>query len=114
MTMLVASIAGALGAVCRYLVSGWVQERSSSGWPVGTFVVNVVGALGLGVVVGAGQSETALMLVGAGFLGGFTTFSTWMIETLRLGPVSLRALANLLISLAAGVLAAALGYSLVA
>jgi CrcB protein len=113
MTLLLASLAGAVGAVCRYAVSGWAQRASRSDFPVGTLAVNLVGSFLVGATVGIDQlgSETSLMAVG--FLGGFTTFSTWMVETIRLGfPRSFRASASLLVSLIAGVALAAAGYSL--
>jgi fluoride exporter len=72
--------AGALGAVARAWVSGRVQRR----WPrrgMGTLSVNLAGALALGLWLGVGASSSAwLEIVGTGFLGAFTTFSTWMAE----------------------------------
>ena len=108
----VAVIAGALGAICRYLVSGLVQARSDSDFPFGTLVVNLVGSFLLGAVAGVGSSTAVTTLALVAFLGGFTTFSTWMIETVRLGIFSLtaRAVANLVLTLIAGVAFAALGY----
>lgn len=81
-------------------------------FPTGTLIVNLFGALGLGLLVGAGTPQSTLTLTVAGFLSGFTTFSTWMIETIRLGPRSLRALLNLTLSLVGGVAAAAIGFTL--
>ncbi|MGF1617971.1 MAG: fluoride efflux transporter FluC [Acidimicrobiia bacterium] len=112
MTLLAASIAGAAGAVCRYLISGWVHEGFQSDLPIGTLTVNLTGSLGLGLIVGAGPLDSVLTLTAIGFLGGFTTFSTWMIETIRLGPRSPRALLNLLLSLTGGVTAAIIGFTL--
>jgi CrcB protein len=112
MTLLIASVAGAAGAVCRYAVSGWVQTRHDTDFPTGTLAVNVVGSFGLGVVVGAGSPDSILTLVAVGFLGGFTTFSTWMVESIRLGPGSPRALLNLTLSLGGGVTAAVVGFIL--
>ncbi|HSL25504.1 MAG TPA: CrcB family protein [Acidimicrobiia bacterium] len=115
MTLLVASIAGAAGALCRYVVSGWMQQHTQSDFPVGTLTVNLTGSLLLGLVAGADHLQTTTALAVVGFLGGFTTFSTWMIETIRLGfPArrSTRALANLVLTLAAGVALAAASYSL--
>lgn len=114
MTLLVASLAGALGAASRYLLSGWVQDRSRSDFPTGTLAVNATGSLLLGLLCGAGNMESALVLAGIGFLSGYTTFSTWMVETIRLGLVSNRALANLFLTLVSGVILAALGYILTA
>jgi len=110
----VAVIAGAVGALCRYLLSGFVQERIDSHLPVGTLAVNLSGAFLLGLVAGIDNLEGGMTLTAAGFLGGFTTFSTWMVETIRLGipPLRARALANLTIALIAGVALVAAGYSL--
>jgi len=107
---------GAAGAACRYLVDGAVQERFDGAFPLGTFVVNMSGSLALGVVVGFFLHHTSAPIevrvaVGTGFIGAYTTFSTWMLETLSLlrERARLYALANLLGSLAAGMLAAFLG-----
>ena len=112
MSILVASVAGAVGAILRYVVSGWAQERSGSDFPFGTFTVNLVGSFSLGLVVGAGSPDSTVTLAVVGFLGGFTTYSTWMVETVRLGATSRRGLVNLASSLIAGVVVAALGYAL--
>ncbi len=112
--ILLATFAGAVGALSRYLLSGFVQEHSNSDLPVGTLAVNLTGAFLLGLVVGVDQLQSAATLTAAGFLGGFTTFSTWMIETVRLGipPLRTRAILNLAVTLIAGVALAAAGYSL--
>lgn len=112
MSFIVVTLAGAMGAVLRYLTAGWAQGLSRSDSPVGTLLVNLVGAFLLGLLAGTGASDTAIGRAMIGLLGGFTTFSTWMIETLRLGPLSRAALANLTLTLVFGVALAALGYSL--
>ena len=114
MTVLITTLAGALGALCRYLLSGVVQERTQSDLPLGTLTVNLAGAFLLGIVGGTDNAQSAATLASVGFLGGFTTFSTWMIETIRLGipPLRSRSLANLALTLLAGVALAAAGYSL--
>jgi CrcB protein len=107
--------AGGLGAAARYLVDGWVQTRVDRPLPVGTFVVNVSGSFVLGVLAGLvvahGLSPDAKLIAGTGFLGGYTTFSTLAYETVQLaGDGSRRpALANVALSVAAGVAAAAAG-----
>jgi CrcB protein len=116
MTVLIASLAGSLGALARYSLSGAVQQRSDTSLPVGTAAVNLLGALALGAIVGAGDPTAVWSIAAAGFTGGFTTFSTWMIETVGLGLVprpSPRAVANLAVMAGLGVAAAALGYHLV-
>lgn len=108
-----ASAAGSLGAVLRYLTTGVIQERWPSDLPVGTIAVNLVGSLALGLVLGAGDPGSFPTIAAVGLLGGFTTFSTWMTETLGLGPRSHRAAINLALTLVGGVAVAALGYGLV-
>jgi CrcB protein len=112
--ILLASFAGAFGALSRYLLGGFVQEQTRSEFPVGTLVVNLVGAFLLGIVVGIDDFGSTFTIIAAGFLGGFTTFSTWMFETLSLGfpPLRSRALFNLCFTLIGGVALAAAGYSL--
>jgi CrcB protein len=112
--ILLATFAGAVGALSRYLFSGFVQERLDSDLPLGTLAVNLSGAFLVGMVVGIDNLQSTGTLMVAGFLGGFTTFSTWMIETVRLGipPLRSRALFNVAVTLVAGVGLAAFGYSL--
>ena len=109
MTLAIVSIAGSVGALARDALSGWAQERSRSDFPVGTLAVNVAGSFALGITIGAGSLDSSLTMASVGFLGGFTTFSTWMVETVRLGTRSPRALFNLAVTSALGVAAAALG-----
>lgn len=104
-----------VGAVSRYLVDRAITDWRGSGFPWGTLVINVAGSLVLGVVVGLathhGLSPITAVVIGSGFCAGFTTFSTWTWETLALteeGALSQASL-NVLVSLAAGLGAAALG-----
>ena len=112
MTLLIASISGAIGAVGRYVVSGWVQEKADFDFPAGTLAVNLLGSLCLGLVAGGGSADSNLTIAVVGLLGGFTTFSTWMIETIRLGVRSPRAVFNLTASVLSGVALAAIGFNL--
>jgi fluoride exporter len=104
---------GAVGAITRFLLDGLVSARASSIFPWGTLVVNLTGAFALGLVTGK-LSGDAQLLVGTGLLGGYTTFSTWMFESHRLGEDGrLRAgVVNLLGSLILGILAVWLGRTL--
>jgi CrcB protein len=87
-TLLVVGVGGALGAVSRYLTSGWVQEWSGSFFPWGTMAVNIAGSLALGFLVVWLQSTVASAemrgLITVGFLGSFTTFSTFSYETVAM------------------------------
>lgn len=103
---------GALGAVARFRVDSAVSARLPSDFPFGTLVVNLTGSFALGVVVGASVSHRIAFLLGTGFTGGYTTFSTWMVETERLGEVGelLALLRNLWLSMLAGFALAAAGF----
>jgi fluoride exporter len=109
--VLAVGVVGGAGAVARLLLDGAVSERSASGFPYGTLTVNVLGAFALGVLAGAALGRDAYRVAGTGLIGAFTTFSTWALESHRLGEDGeLRlGVANFAISLLAGVLAAWLG-----
>jgi CrcB protein len=102
---------GGAASVARYLLGGIVTAAARSSFPLGTLLVNVSGALALGVLIGLRVHGTALVLLGTATLGAFTTFSTWMLESDRLGRYErLRpATVNVAASLGAGVAAVALG-----
>ncbi len=80
--------AGAVGAPVRYLVDGFVRDRTGADFPWGTFVVNATGSLLLGLLTGLGLyhafPETPRLALGTGFCGAYTTFSTFTFETVRL------------------------------
>jgi CrcB protein len=107
---------GALGALSRFYVSGWVYGRLGRTFPFGTLAVNALGSLIMGLCavllvdrLPAPPAVRAFMLVG--FLGAFTTFSTFSVETLGLieQGESLRALLNVLVSVVICVTAAWVG-----
>lgn len=106
---------GGVGALLRFGLDAMVSSRARTDLPLGTLVVNVSGAAALGCVAGAALTGEALLLVATATLGSYTTFSTWLLETHRLSEEGeLRAaVANLLVSLAAGISAVALGRALV-
>ncbi len=81
-------IGGAAGAAGRYLLAGWVQSTADAAFPWGTVAVNLVGSFLLGFVlqagVSGGVSVEVRLLLAVGFLGAFTTFSTFAYESLEL------------------------------
>ncbi len=105
------ALLGGVGACARFLVDGAVGSRAALDFPLGTFAVNVSGAFVLGLLSGLALSADAALLAGTATVGAYTTFSTWMLETHRLGEDGRRpAMAlNVGVSLAVGIGAAALG-----
>ena len=114
MTYLLVAIGGASGASARFALGALL---GSNGFPFATLTVNVLGSFGLGLVtalaVAQGRgSDPGVVAVSVGFLGAFTTFSTFSLDTLRLiesGRLA-AAVAYLIASVALGLLAALLGY----
>ena len=104
-------IGGAIGAILRYSVG---LQLAHDRFPLSTLTVNVVGSFILGLFVFAGAGEDALMLVGVGICGSFTTFSSFSVETVRLWEdgsrirASLYAVGTLLLCLVAVAVSAAL------
>jgi CrcB protein len=101
-------IVGGVGAIARFALDAAVGARLGREFPFGTLVVNLLGAFGLGVLVGAVVSPDEYRLAGTGLVGGFTTFSTWALESHRLGEEGElhRAAINFGVSLVLGVTAA--------
>ncbi|HTB50855.1 MAG TPA: fluoride efflux transporter CrcB [Solirubrobacteraceae bacterium] len=108
------AILGSLGSLARFLLDGAVSSRGSWNFPLGTLVVNVSGAFILGLLTGLALSGEALTLAGSATIGSYTTFSTWMLETHRLGEDGqiVAGALNVLVSVAVGLGAALLGRSL--
>jgi CrcB protein len=76
---------GGLGAVARVLLGAAVDTRASTWFPWGTLAVNVSGAFALGALAGSTLGGDAYTLAATGFLGAFTTFSTWVVDARLLG-----------------------------
>jgi CrcB protein len=105
---------GGLGAVLRFVIDSRVSTRAGRAFPYGTLVVNLLGCFALGVLDGAALGKDPQSLFGTGLIGGFTTFSTWMLESQRAGEDGrlLAGLTNVWVSLMLGVLIAWAGRSL--
>ncbi len=114
LTYLSVMLGGALGTGARFWASGLIAPRQGEFFPLGTLVVNVLGSFVLGLLTGLQVTGDALLRAGTATLGSFTTFSTWMLETERLGEDGETRLAgaNLAASVAAGLLAALSGWAL--
>jgi CrcB protein len=105
------ALLGGCGALARFGLTLLVADRLHPHLPLGTMAVNVSGAFLLGLMVGTGLEGDARLLLGAGALGSYTTFSTWMLETQRVGEAGKGrlAVANVLLSIALGLAAVYLG-----
>jgi CrcB protein len=105
------AVLGGAGAILRFLLDGLVSARAGRDLPFGTLAVNLSGAFLLGLVSGIALTGDALVLVAGATLGSFTTFSTWMFESQRLTEEGegRYAIVNVLVSVAVGLGAIALG-----
>ena len=111
MTVLLVAIGAAIGAPLRYLIDRMVQSRHQSAFPWGTLTVNVIGSLLLGFLAGLPTDHALTALLGTGFCGALTTYSTFSFETLKLARSGERLLAgaNAIGSVLAGLGAAYVG-----
>jgi CrcB protein len=106
------ALLGGVGANARFLVHSLVASRFGEALPLGTLLVNLSGSLVLGLLAGISLSGNALVLAGTATLGSYTTFSTWMLDTWRLGEGGHRGVAvlNVVVSAGLGLGAVALGH----
>lgn len=116
MIALMVALGAAIGAPARYLTDRAIQSRHETVFPWGTLTVNLVASLVLGILAGAAGhlSATTAALIGTGFCGALSTYSTFSFETMRLTQEGARfyAAANVTLSLVAGLGAAAFGWSI--
>lgn len=115
MTLLMVALGAAVGAPARYLTDRAVQSRHQMVMPWGTIGVNVIGSLILGALTGAGStvSPAVVALLGTGFCGALTTYSTFSFETWRLIEEESygAAVTNVVVSVGAGLAAVVAGYA---
>lgn len=106
------ALLGGFGAVARLLAEHGVRRQLDMTFPIGTTVVNISGAFSLGLLTALGLSHTVTTLLGTGFLGAYTTFSGWMLETRSLAErrQARHAAANIAVSVVLGLMAAAVGH----
>ena len=118
MTVVLVFLGGAVGSSARYLGDRAVQARHSVRFPFGTLTVNLIGCLVLGYVLGRVHSgdwtSNTAALLGTGFCGGLTTFSTFSVEAVELATQRLRMRSMLYVttSVAGGIALARLGWAL--
>jgi CrcB protein len=115
---LVICVAGGVGAALRFVVDGLIRGRLTIAFPLATVVINVTGSFGLGLITGlgshAGLPHDWVLILGGGVMGGYTTFSTASVETVRLieqrrwGSALLNGVGMLVLSVAASALGLAL------
>ena len=121
--LLAVAVGGSAGSVARYVLGGLISERMPAGFPYGTLFVNVTGSFLLGLIATLALDRFMVprvwfVLLGAGFCGGYTTFSTFSYETLRLaaegswGRAGLNVLVSVVASLAGGALGILAGRAL--
>jgi CrcB protein len=103
--LLAVGVVGGAGAVARLVLDGTVSARVRGSFPFGTLAVNLAGAFALAVLFGAALGANAYRIAGTGLIGAFTTFSTWALESHRLGEDGQLGLGllNVGISLALGI-----------
>ena len=104
-------VIGGFGSVARFLVDRTVARRVARPFPYGTLTVNITGAALLGFLSGLALPKDVALLIGTAFVGAYTTFSTWMLETQRLGEERqlLAPFANIAVSVLLGLGAVLLG-----
>ncbi|WP_250447194.1 fluoride efflux transporter CrcB [Actinotalea sp. C106] len=118
MTLLLVALAGGVGAATRFVLGVIVSTRQRGAFPLATVAINVSGSALIGLLTGGllfhDLDPTVYLVLAVGFCGGYTTFSTAMVETVRLLQTGerRRAVANLLVSLLASLAAAAAGIGL--
>jgi CrcB protein len=118
MTELGLAVAAGFGATGRYVVDTAMTRRFGVSWPFGTFAINVVGAFVLGLLTGLllhhGLSHSTKAIVGTGFCGAFTTYSSFSLEAVRLAQQQRRttAIGYVVVTLVVGLGAAAAGLGL--
>jgi CrcB protein len=103
---------GGVAAAARFAIDAEIAARAESSFPLGILAVNLSGAFALGLVAGLALHGEALTIVAGGAIGSFTTFSTWILDSHRLGEAGLARLAwlNVALSVLAGFAAVALGH----
>lgn len=84
MNLILVGIGGMFGGLCRFQLGKVISQKSNTAFPIGTFIINITGAILLGILTSFDAGSRTYLLLGEGFLGAFTTFSTFMYEGFNL------------------------------
>ncbi len=112
MDLLLVGIGGIFGGLSRYQLGKLVSAKVNTSFPVATFIINLTGAFLLGIVTNLYSGQMIYLFLGDGFLGTYTTFSTFMYENVSLikGHESLNAVVYIISSLILGIAGFLIGY----
>ncbi|SER33668.1 camphor resistance protein CrcB [Gracilibacillus ureilyticus] len=83
-SVLLVGTGGFFGAISRYAISQIINKKNTSRIPIATVIVNLTGSFLLGIIIGVGLNNMITLLLGTGFMGAFTTFSTFKLEAVHL------------------------------
>ncbi len=114
MPFIIVGAGGVLGGLCRFQLGRMMAQTSKAVFPIATFWINITGAFLLGIFTSLSPGENLYLLLGDGFLGAYTTFSTFMYESFVLfeGKKQLNALVYILGSVLCGILGYIAGFAL--
>lgn len=114
LNILLISIGGFFGAICRFQLSQLMNKKQPKKIPVGTLFVNLTGSFLLGLLIGMDSSEHIKLLIGTGFMGAFTTFSTFNLEAISLlqSKAKSKGIIYICLTYSLGIILAFIGYSL--
>ncbi|WP_027626797.1 fluoride efflux transporter CrcB [Clostridium lundense] len=110
MELLIVGIGGILGSIARFTSGKIISKNNKGSFPLGTFIINITGAIFLGIVSNISISKNLYLFLGEGFLGSYTTFSTFMYEGVNLleGSKKLNGFIYIMLTVILGII----GYSL--
>lgn len=113
MDILLVGVGGILGSISRFALGQYIKIKNRSSFPLGTFIINITGAILLGLV-SSFQNHSMYSLLGDGFLGAYTTFSTFMYEdvTLYRNNKKINALIYIVLSIIIGIAGFIIGYKI--
>lgn len=114
MDLVLVGVGGVFGGIFRFQIGKSISQKANTSFPLGTFLINISGALLLGVLTSIDAGSSGYLLLGEGFCGAFTTFSTFMYEGFNLFQENdkLNAFIYILSSLLLGIVGYVCGYAI--